>query len=45
MIAPKAIILSRPQIEILTQHSIKNSPNESCAILFGNTSDDQVLIK
>jgi [CysO sulfur-carrier protein]-S-L-cysteine hydrolase len=41
----KAIILSRPQIEILTQHSINNSPNESCAILFGNTSNDQVLVK
>ena len=45
MIAPKEIIFSRPQIQILTQHSIKNSPNESCAILFGITSIDQVIIK
>lgn len=45
MTTPKAIILSKPQVEILKQHSIKNSPNESCAILFGNTSDDQVLVK
>jgi len=45
MTTPKAIILSRNQIEILTKHSIKNSPNESCAILFGSTDDDQVIIK
>lgn len=45
MTKPKLIILSNPQIEILTQHSIKNSPNESCAILFGQTGDDTVLVK
>lgn len=45
MTTPKAIILSRNQIEILTKHSIKNSPNESCAILFGSIDDDQVIIK
>jgi proteasome lid subunit RPN8/RPN11 len=45
MITPKAIILSTPQINILTQHSKKNYPNESCAILFGNTSNNQTLVK
>ena len=45
MITPNAIILSKSQIDILIRHSIKNSPNESCAILFGNTSGDKVFIK
>ena len=45
MIPPKAIILSKNQIYILANHSKENSPNESCAILFGRTDDDEVLVK
>ena len=45
MIPPKAIILSKTQIDILSSHSKQNSPNESCAILFGSTDDDSITIK
>jgi proteasome lid subunit RPN8/RPN11 len=45
MIIPKAIILSKTQIDILSCHSKENSPNESCAILFGSTLDDVVTVK
>ena len=45
MTAPKAIILSKNQIEILTNHSRAKSPNESCAILFGSIDNDQIIIK
>lgn len=45
MIPPKEIILSKNQINILSSHSKENSPNESCAILFGNTDDNSITIK
>ncbi len=45
MTTPKAIIFSKNQIETLKKHSEQNSPNEACAILFGNNTDDQVTIK
>ena len=45
MTIPKAIILSKSQTETLKKHSEQNSPNEACAILFGNNIDDQVTIK
>ena len=45
MIIPKAIILSKIQIDILSGHSKENSPNESCAILFGSTLDGAVTVK
>ena len=45
MTTPKAIIFSKNQIETLKKHSEQNSPNEACAILFGNNADDQVIIK
>jgi [CysO sulfur-carrier protein]-S-L-cysteine hydrolase len=45
MTVPKAIIFSKNQIEILTNHSKEKSPNESCAILFGSIHDDHVIIK
>jgi [CysO sulfur-carrier protein]-S-L-cysteine hydrolase len=41
----KSIVLSKNQIDILKQHSQKNSPNEACAILFGKTDDDDITIK
>ena len=45
MTIPKAIIFSKNQVDILAKHSEKNSPNESCAILFGNTDHDNTTIK
>lgn len=36
----KKIIISANQIDILASHSKKNSPSESCAILFGKTEND-----
>lgn len=45
MTVPKTVILSKNQIEVLTNHSKEKSPNESCAILFGSTDNDQVIIK
>lgn len=44
MIVPKKIILSKNQIEILTNHSKEKLPNESCAILFGSTDDNHISI-
>lgn len=41
----KSIVLSKNQIDILKQHSEKNSPNEACAILFGKTEDSNIIIK
>jgi [CysO sulfur-carrier protein]-S-L-cysteine hydrolase len=41
----KSIILAKNQIDILKQHSEKNSPNEACAILFGKTDDSNIIIK
>jgi proteasome lid subunit RPN8/RPN11 len=41
----KSIVLSKNQIDILKQHSKKNSPNEACAILFGKTDDSNIIIK
>ena len=45
MITPKAIILSKNQIDILSNHSKENAPNESCAILFGSTEGESITIK
>ena len=45
MTAPNIIIFSKNQIEILANHSRENSPNESCAILFGGTDNGQVTVK
>jgi proteasome lid subunit RPN8/RPN11 len=41
----KAIVLSKNQIDKLIRHSAENYPNESCAILFGGTSDNQVIVE
>ena len=41
----KSIVLTKNQIDILKQHSKQNSPNEACAILFGKTDNDNVLVK
>jgi [CysO sulfur-carrier protein]-S-L-cysteine hydrolase len=40
----KSLVLSKNQVEILKQHSEKNSPNEACAILLGKTNDDDIII-
>ncbi|MDE1769574.1 MAG: M67 family metallopeptidase [Thaumarchaeota archaeon] len=45
MTAPKAIIFSKNQIDILSNHSKENIPNESCAILFGSTCNDETIVK
>ena len=45
MTAPNIIIFSKNQIDILVNHSKENSPNESCAILFGSKDDDSTIIK
>lgn len=45
MTTPKAITLSKNQVEVLKKHSKQNFPNESCAILFGDTVDGTVTIK
>lgn len=45
MTGQKKIILSKNQAETLKRHAIQNWPNESCAILFGNNSNEQFLIR
>ena len=45
MTAPNIIIFSKNQIDILANHSKENSPNESCAILFGSKDNDSTIIK
>ncbi|MDE1724503.1 MAG: M67 family metallopeptidase [Thaumarchaeota archaeon] len=45
MITPKEIVFTPIQIKVLTEHSKKNSPDESCAILFGKTENDIATIK
>ena len=45
MTVPKAITISRNQAEVLKKHSRQNLPNESCAILFGDTIEGIVTIK
>ncbi len=45
MTIPKAIIFSKNQTGTLKKHSEQNSPNEACAILFGNNANDHVTIK
>jgi proteasome lid subunit RPN8/RPN11 len=41
----REIIFSANQIDTLASHSRKNSPNESCAILFGKTENDTTTIQ
>jgi len=38
-------VLLQNHIELLINHAKNNIPNESCAILFGNTSNDQVQVQ
>ncbi len=45
MTIPKAIIFSKNQTETLKKHSEQNTPNEACAILFGNNTNDEITIK
>lgn len=45
MTGQKKIILSKNQAETLKRHAIQNRPNESCAILFGNNSNGEFLIR
>jgi proteasome lid subunit RPN8/RPN11 len=40
----KSVILSKPQVQILVKHARETAPNESCAILFGNTINGEILV-
>ena len=39
------IILSKLQKKILLDHSNKEEPNESCAILYGNRNGEENIVK
>jgi proteasome lid subunit RPN8/RPN11 len=39
------IILSKLQKKILSDHSLKEEPNESCAILYGEKIEDKNIVK
>lgn len=39
------IILTGKQKQILLEHSEKEKPNESCAILFGSENDERTIIE
>ena len=41
----QAILISKDQIDILSEHAKKASPNESCAILFGKIEKDHYKVK
>ena len=45
MTGPNAVILSKPQVQILVKHARDTIPNESCAILFGGTTDGNVIVE
>ena len=38
------IILTESQRDILSKHAIEKIPNESCALLFGKTENDQLIV-
>ena len=40
----KSLVLTKNQTDTLKHHSEKNSPNEACAILFGKTVEEDVII-
>jgi proteasome lid subunit RPN8/RPN11 len=39
------IILSKSQKKILLEHTLKEEPNESCAILYGNKIEEENIVK
>ena len=39
------IILTESQRDILSKHAIEKIPNESCALLFGKTENDQLVVQ
>jgi len=39
------IILSKIQKKILLDHTHKEEPNESCAILYGNKNREEIIVK
>ncbi|MGI0008373.1 MAG: Mov34/MPN/PAD-1 family protein [Nitrosopumilaceae archaeon] len=41
----QAILISKDQIDILSEYAKKASPNESCAILFGKIEKDHFRVK
>lgn len=41
----QVIILTEAQKQTLTNHSEKEEPNESCAILFGNKKGEEITVK
>ena len=45
MTVPKSITISKNQAEVLKKYSNRESPNESCAILFGSNINDTITIR
>jgi proteasome lid subunit RPN8/RPN11 len=45
MTVPKSITISKNQAEVLKKYSNRESPNESCAILFGNNNNDTITVQ
>ena len=45
MTGPKSITISKNQAEVLKKYSNRNSPNESCAILFGININDTITTR
>lgn len=41
----QAILISKDQINLLSKHAKEESPNESCAILFGKIEKDHFRVK
>ena len=41
----KGIVILQNHIELLTNHAKKNTPNESCAILFGKIENENYIVK
>ena len=39
------IILTESQKDTLSNHASKQNPNESCALLFGSTENDNLVVK
>ncbi|HMK33290.1 MAG TPA: M67 family metallopeptidase [Nitrosopumilaceae archaeon] len=41
----KSVVLLQNHIELLSDHAKRNIPNESCAILFGKTENENIIVK
>ena len=45
MTLQREIVFSKNQIDILRKHAKEKEPNESCAILFGNSENARFIVK